>query len=635
MPAAAFTLPRKMIRTTEMGCKWAVTEKFKDYLWGATFTVYTDNRPLTHLQTATLGATEQRWQAQLANFNFQLCYRPGSVNQNADALSRLPVEACSQLVDAEHPQRSHHETNAEAPGVENEGEDWTGIQEQDPDLRRIRQWKQEGRLEQHLDPQLLTPGGRRLLREWERLHLQDGILTRQSKDPATGQRLSPVVVPVREQRKVWTAYHQTFGHARGQRMVEVLRGRIFWSGLTGDSRRWEKECHQCVVGRPGQQEKASLHPVVSHYPFEILAMDYLSLGRVSDSHPNILVITDVFSRYAFAVPTRDQSALTTAKALWKNVIQVFGCPERIHSDQGGAFESELMQELCQLYGCGKSRTTPYHPQGNGSCERFNKTLLGLLNTLNQEDQGRWAEQLPYLLQAYNNTPHSSTGLTPFYVIFGRHARLPLDVALGISSPEAPCPQNDWVKHHQEQLLAAHKQVQRYSQRRQEGDQRRYNQRAKACPLLPGERVLCRNFRRRARGKLGPFWVPDPWVVVSQLSPGLPVYKLRPKGKEGPIRTIHRNNIRPCPGSWMTEDPGRNSRGADRVSEVGFWPINVGSGSRHPGTSPVGMGDVPESRPPDVIEGGLELNVGNAVDSAVGLRRSARSTIGVPPARFGH
>lgn len=228
------------------------------------------------------------------------------------------------------------------------------------------------------------------------------------------------------------------------------------------------------MGRAGQQEKASLHPVVSQYPFEILAMDYLSLGRVNDSHPYILVITDLFSRYAFAVPTRDQSALTTAKALWKNVIQLFGCPERILTDQGGAFESEVMQELCQLYGCTKVRTTPYHPQGNGACELFNRTLLGLLNTLDQQGQLHWAERLPYLLQAYNNTPHSSTGLAPFYVIFGRHARLPLDVALRVTSSNASCPQNDWVQHHQEQLLAAYKQVQKNSQRRQEWDQRRHN-----------------------------------------------------------------------------------------------------------------------------------------------------------------
>lgn len=74
-----------------LGLKWAVTEKFKDYLWGADIEVFTDNNPLVHLDTANLGATEQRWVAQLANFKYSLKYRPGSRNGNADSLSRLPA----------------------------------------------------------------------------------------------------------------------------------------------------------------------------------------------------------------------------------------------------------------------------------------------------------------------------------------------------------------------------------------------------------------------------------------------------------------------------------------------------------------------------------------------------------------
>lgn len=72
--------------------KWAVTEKFKEYLWGAEFTVFTDNNPLVHLEMARLGAVEQRWAAQLANFRYTIKYRPGTENRNADALSRLPEQ---------------------------------------------------------------------------------------------------------------------------------------------------------------------------------------------------------------------------------------------------------------------------------------------------------------------------------------------------------------------------------------------------------------------------------------------------------------------------------------------------------------------------------------------------------------
>lgn len=100
-------------------------------------------------------------------------------------------------------------------------------------------------------------------------------------------------------------------------------------------------------------------------PLEIVALDFLSLGRPNDIYQNILVMVDMFTRYAWAVPTKDQMAQTTVRVLWTNVVQTFGCPLRFHSDRGPNFESELVQEFRQLYGTTKSRTTPYHPAGNG------------------------------------------------------------------------------------------------------------------------------------------------------------------------------------------------------------------------------------------------------------------------------
>lgn len=75
--------------------KWAIVEKFKDYLWGAKVTVVTDNNLLVHLHTVKLGATEQRWFAQLANFDYTVQYRQGKHNTNADVLSRFPAVSTS------------------------------------------------------------------------------------------------------------------------------------------------------------------------------------------------------------------------------------------------------------------------------------------------------------------------------------------------------------------------------------------------------------------------------------------------------------------------------------------------------------------------------------------------------------
>lgn len=79
-----------------LALKWAIVDKFREYLAVSPFTVFTDNNPLAHLNTANLGAVEQRWVAQLAGFQFEVRYRPGRTNGNADALSRWPAEGAAE-----------------------------------------------------------------------------------------------------------------------------------------------------------------------------------------------------------------------------------------------------------------------------------------------------------------------------------------------------------------------------------------------------------------------------------------------------------------------------------------------------------------------------------------------------------
>lgn len=547
-----------------LALKWAITEKFKDYLWGAHVTVFTDNNPLVHLETARLGATEQRWVAQLANYSYEIRYRPGTANRNADALSRLPgeiTEAAAQAVRKTEP--------VESPmGPER----WGKQQKRDPDLQQMHLWKAQGEPPTLTNPSTLSSQLRGLLREWDRLELQGGILVRCVTEPDTGTPVQQVVIPVDQARQLWEEYHKAAGHASGDRMVSLLRRRFYWVGMSRSARAWANECMNCILGKRGTQPKAPLCSLSPSYPFEIVALDFLSLGRPFDTYPYVLVITDVFSRYALAVPTRDQTALTTAKVLWTNLILPFGCPERILSDQGGAFESDLMHELCAMYGCKKDRTTPYHPQGNGACERFNRTLLSLLSTIDVGSQAQWPTALPALLQAYNNTTHSSTGMTPHYVLFGRHARLPVDVKHDIAPPQHRHDLQGWVKNHHQTLLEAYATVRNNVERRQQWNQASYDKHTQTLPLLPGERVLIRNFRRRAQGKLAPQWLPTPFVVVAQPRPSRPVFSIRPEGKDGPIRTIHRNNIRPCPEEQRVEATNEESqRGEGQCSTKNSLP----------------------------------------------------------------
>ncbi|GFO16843.1 Pol polyprotein [Plakobranchus ocellatus] len=158
----------------------------------------------------------------------------------------------------------------------------------------------------------------------------------------------------------------------------------------------------------------------------MIAIDFTQMEMSSDGRDTVMVITDVFSKWAMAVPVRDQTARTVVRVLIEEWFTVFGVPARIHSDQGRAFEAEVVSELCEHYGIVKSRTAPYNPRCNGQTERFNRTLHDLLRTLTPEEKRRWPQYIKELVFWYNTTPHSATNISPYVLIFGRDPSLPID-----------------------------------------------------------------------------------------------------------------------------------------------------------------------------------------------------------------
>lgn len=129
--------------------------------------------------------------------------------------------------------------------------------------------------------------------------------------------------------------------------------------------------------------------LIASKPNGILAIDFTLYEPSRSGLENVLVMTDVFTKYTLAVPTRDQRAETMAQVLVIEWFYKFGVPAHIHSNQGRSFESSLIQQFCSLYQIEKSHTTPYHPAGNGQCERFNRTLHNLLRTLPNSRKVDW------------------------------------------------------------------------------------------------------------------------------------------------------------------------------------------------------------------------------------------------------
>ena len=170
-------------------------------------------------------------------------------------------------------------------------------------------------------------------------------------------------------------------------------------------------------------------------PMQLVAVDILGpLPESQDGNSYVLVVANYFTRWAEAFPIPNQETSTVAQVLTNKFFFRFSPPERLHSNQGKQFESELVAEVCKTLGITKSRTTPYHPQCDGVVKCFNRTLLDMLATAATQYPFEWQNHLRPLCMAYNSSIHSTTGYSPFSLMFGRQAKMPVEIAYGQPQP---------------------------------------------------------------------------------------------------------------------------------------------------------------------------------------------------------
>lgn len=435
--------------------KWAVVEKFHDYLYGAHFTVHTDNNPLTYvLSSAKLNATGHRWLSDLSVYDFDIIYRPGKNNIDADLLSRM--EPREEEMEWQSISQAGVKSICQRIGVLGPSTDSYKYAEQlgappdcIPDVYAFPTHLQLNSLEQMSRQDLMTahaqnpliestiqalkcgkwPDNPELLpmkREMGKLVMTHGLLHRVCTSH-TGEKTHQLVLPAKFKAVVLKSIHDDLGHLGIERVTDMIRIRFLWPKMSTDVEQYMRNCGECVLRKTPCQRAAPLHQIVSSGPMDLVCIDFLSMEPDARGVSNVLVITDHFTRYAQAFPTQNQKALTVAKVLVEKFFVHYGLPSRIHSDQGRDFESRLIKELLKILGIHKSRTTPYHPQGDHQPECFNRTLLSMLATLNQEKKRQCSQHVVHLVHAYNSTKSDATGYSPYFLMFGREAKLPLDV----------------------------------------------------------------------------------------------------------------------------------------------------------------------------------------------------------------
>ena len=585
-----------------LAMKWAMVEKFKEYLWGHPCVVWTDNNPLSHLETAKLGATEQRWVAELSAFEYSVRYRPGRINKNADALSRqtatgaqileqsLPGTAVPLGVQGAAGEHQHMAVQAAVLALPSRSPaDLQALQEGDAAIGAFRHFWLDGRMPGLAEKEHLSLQVRGLIRQWDRILQRDGLLYRRLLRSDGGEEVVQLLLPECLKEEVLQQLHQNHGHQGIERTSELVRQRCYWPRMDRDIRDWCKRCERCNLAKCTQpQARAPMGHLLAAEPNQVLAIDFTLLEPAQDGKECVMVMTDVFSKFTQAVPTRDQKASTVAEVLVREWFYRYGVPARLHSDQGRSFEGVLVQQLCALYGVQKTRTTPYRPQGNGQCERFNRTLHNLLRTLPPDQKRHWPKHLPQLVFNYNTTPHQSTGESPHFLMFGQEPHLPVDFLLGHLPELSAGKVCDWVVEHQRRLhLAfdcARGRLENAARRRKE----KHDQRALSEPLEIGQRVYLQDRGVRGRNKIQDVWSSTTYQVVRAPAPGGVVYSIAPVHDLSRVRNVHRTMLKPAltlPPECPEEESQDSSESVSEVSEdeEGLWVVLRGP-VQHPPTA---------------------------------------------------
>ena len=238
-------------------------------------------------------------------------------------------------------------------------------------------------------------------------------------------------IPKQYTGKVLTTAHDNVysGHLAENKTFERIKRLFFWPGMREDVKRHCNICHICQKKNIKNPQKVPLKPIkVTSEPFHMVGMDLIGpLNITKRRNRFILSIIDYTTKYPIAIPLPNKRTKCVASAL-RRAFAMLGFPRIIISDQEPSFVSEIMRTFYKEMGIEAKYSSPYHPETNGLVENFQKTFKIMLNKFANEEK-QWDELIEPLLFAYRQSPHLSTGYSPFELLFAHEVNGPLNILI--------------------------------------------------------------------------------------------------------------------------------------------------------------------------------------------------------------
>ena len=591
------TTHRELLAVVQM------TRHFRHYLWGRRFHLRTDHSSIRWLLNYkdTEGMIA-RWLARLQEFDFSIEHRPGNKHLNADGLSRchscknpqcpgytgLPMPTSKrELKRIEKgknkapivPKYALDGPNMVTPVITSNApentamkkldkdiktlpwlrdftqQDVAAAQRADPNLKPIIQWLENGEKPNKQDLAPLSEETKALAARLSTMNIKEDLLYKTGMTSRLGRPVTQLVLPNQLRELVLHQLHdlRVAGHLGIQRTIARVQERFYWPGLSIDVARWCAACSTCAgrKGKPGPG-RVPMQSLPTGAPFERIAVDILDTRKVTTrKFQYVLVITDYFTKFTDAFPLRRHTAPVVADIIMRRWIAYHGVPKQLHSDQGAEFEGHLIKSLSKLLGFAKIRTTPYRPQSDGMVERFNRSLLNMLSAFVTERALDWDDHLPYVLMAYRTSRHSSTGCTPYSMVYGRECNLPVDLIFPDPQPEQQLPScgPEYVDFIRKAIQCAHEFARDHLQKATVRQKKGYDAHSKdRPPFQVGDHVRYYYPPSKTTNKFARPWV-GPFIVLERTS--TVDYKIQLVSNPAKVRVVHIDNLKPFETPYST------------------------------------------------------------------------------------
>ena len=220
--------------------------------------------------------------------------------------------------------------------------------------------------------------------------------------------------------------HILAGHQGSDRVFASVSGLYYWIGMRRDIITYVQSCVICQRRRAAVASRLPVLTFPVSEAMQRVSMDLvgpLPLSRHGYQH--ILVINEYLTRWVELYPLKDQRAVSIANCIVDYVCR-YSAPQHLLTDRGKNFIGLVMTHVYKVLGIKKINTTSYHPQTDGLTERTNRTLQAVLSSYIEQHQSTWPEVLPMTKYVLNTHINKTTGISPFFAMFGRHPRLSLD-----------------------------------------------------------------------------------------------------------------------------------------------------------------------------------------------------------------